>query len=345
MIVKQLQGQTVGDDGGLADGDVGKGAGVDQHRLMLHGVAHGGVDGVAHPCGHGAGNFQILGGDGVALAVIGHHDLADTLPQILQVAGHRQDRHQLGAHGDAELGLHHEAVQTAADADDDIAQALGAEVHDPAHLHALGVNVQTLQALLGQPLVAVIALMLHTGVQGHHRQVVGVHNVVDVAGQTQGELGHGHQQGVAAAGSGTLHVHGGAAGGLTQRAANVEAQLAETFDQAQRNRGFTLAEGRGGNGGNLDKLAVGLILQAVHDLDEVHLRGLAIGDDLIGKQAQLLAEILHGRKGLFGFRGDLPVFVNGGIQRHAAGLVYILAVFEFDCHGVILLVILRSSLK
>ena len=314
---------------------------MDQNRLVLHGVAHGGVDGVAHPCGHGAGNLQVLAGNGFAAAGVGHHDLADTLAQILQVASHGQNSHQLTAHGDAELGFHHKAVQTAADADDDVAQTLRAEVHDPTHLNALGVDVQTLQALLGQPLIIVVALMLHAGVQRHHSQIVGVHDVVDIAGQAQREFGHGHQQGVAAAGCGTLHVHGGAAGGLTQGAAHVQTQLAQTFDQAQRNCGLTLAERRGGNGGDLNELAVGFVLQALHHLDEVDLGGLAIGDHLLGQQAKLLAEILHGGQRLFCFFGDLPILIDRRIQRHAAIGVHILAVFEFDCHRVFLLIILR----
>ena len=85
MVVKQLQGQTVGDDGGLADGDVGEGAGVDQNGLVLHGVAHGGVDGVAHPRGHGAGDLEIFAGDGLAAAGVSNNDLADALAQILEV--------------------------------------------------------------------------------------------------------------------------------------------------------------------------------------------------------------------------------------------------------------------
>ncbi len=93
-----------------------------EHRLMLDGVAHGGVDGVAHPGGHGAGNLEILAGDGLAALGVGDNDLADALTQILQIAGDGEDGHQLGADGDAELGLHQVAVQTAADADDDVAQ-------------------------------------------------------------------------------------------------------------------------------------------------------------------------------------------------------------------------------
>ena len=337
VIIKQLQCQPVGDDGGLADGDVGKGAGVDQHRLVLHAVAHGGVDGVAHPGGHGTGHVQILGGDGLAGLGVGHHDLADPLPQILQILGNGQNGHQLGADGNAELGLHHIAVQTAADADDDVPQALGAEVHDPAHFHTGGVDVQPLQTLLGQPLVGIVPLVLHPGIQCHHGQVMGIDNVIDIAGQAQGELGHGHQQGVAAAGRSTLDVHGGAAGGLPQCAAHVLAQVAQTLDQAQRNGGLTLAEGGGGDGGDFDELAVRLVLQAVHDLDKVDFRGFSIGNDLLGQKAQLVPEILHRGQGLFRFLSDLPVLVHRGIQVYPAVGVYILAVDKIDCHCVFLL--------
>ena len=178
--------------------------------------------------------------------------------------------------------------------------------------------------------------MLHTRVQGDHRQVVRVHNVVDIAGQAEGELGHRHQKGVAAAGCCALDVHGRAAGGLTQSAADIQTQLAETFDQAQGNGGFALAEGGRGDGSDFDELAVGLILQTLHDLDEVDLRGLAVGDDLLGQQAELFPEVVDGGKILLRLFCDLPILVDRRVERDAAGLrVYILAVLEFDCHIIV----------
>ena len=332
VVVEQLQSQTVSDDGGLADSDVGEGAGVDQNGLMLDGVAHGGVDGVTHPGGHSAGNFQILTGDRLAGLGVSNDDLADTLAQVLQVLGNSQDSHQLGADSDAELGLHHEAVQTAADTDDDVTQGLSTEVDDPAHLHALGVDVQTAQALLGQPLVVIVALVLHTGGQSHHSQVVSVHNIVNIAGQAQGELGHGHQQSVAAACCGTLNVHGGAAGGLTQSAAGILADVAQAFDQTQRNGGLTFTEGGGGNSSNFNELAIRLVLQTFHDLDEVDLGGLAVGDDFLGQQAQLFTEEIDRGQGLFCFLSDLPVLVHGGVQSDVAVSMYVLAINKIDCH-------------
>ena len=179
--------------------------------------------------------------------------------------------------------------------------------------------------------------MLHTRVQSDHRQIVRVHNIVNIAGQAKGELGHRHQKRVAAAGSGALDVHRRAAGGLTQSAADIETQLAEALDQAERNGGLALAEGGWGDRGDFDELAVGLVLQAVHDLDEVDLRGLAVGDDLLGQQAELLTEIVYRRQSLFRFLSDLPVLVHGRVQRDVAVGMYILAVYEIDCHGVFLL--------
>ena len=83
MVIEELQPQPVPDDGGLADGDVGKGAGVDQARLVLHGIAKGGVDAIAHPGGHGAGHLQVLGGDRTAGPVVGQHHVADPGAHVL----------------------------------------------------------------------------------------------------------------------------------------------------------------------------------------------------------------------------------------------------------------------
>ena len=221
MIIKHLEADAVGDDGGLAHGDVGKGAGMHHAGLILRRAAQGGVDGVAHPGGHGAADFEVAGGDRLALLIVGHGDLVHSLPQVGQVPDDGEHGHQLGAYGDAELGLHQEAVHLAADADDDVAQALGAEVHNPAHLHPGGVDVQAAQVAFGQFGVIIVALMLHPGGKGYHGQVVGIHNVVDVAGESHGELGHGDEQGIAAAGSSSLDIHGGAARGLADTAAYV----------------------------------------------------------------------------------------------------------------------------
>jgi hypothetical protein len=203
---------------------------------------------------------------GLPLLSKGHGDVVEALFQVGQVADHGQDGHTLGTHGDAELGLHGEAVIAAAEADDDVAQGLGAEVDNPAHFHAGGVDVQAAHAgQAGQLLVVVVALVLHARGHGHHGQVVGVHDVVDVAGEPQGELGHGNQQGVAAAGRRSLDVHGGAAGRLTQGAAHVDTTHAQAFHQAAGGGAFAFTQGSRGDGGDFDVLAVGFVFETVDD--------------------------------------------------------------------------------
>ena len=171
-----------------------------------------------------------------------------------------------------------------------------------------------------------------------------VHNIVDVAGQAEREFGHGHQQSVAAACCGTLDIHGRAAGGLTQAAADIFAEFTEAFDQAEGGGGFSFAQRGRGNRRDFNELAVWLILQTVHDLDEVQLRGLTVGDDFIRQQAQLLPEIFDRGERLFRFFCDLPVLVDCRIERHMAVFVHVLAIFEFDCHRVFLLVFRDLSL-
>jgi len=186
VIVEEFQPNTVGYNGGLANGDVGKRSRMHHAGIVFGGTHHGWIDGVAHKSGHGVADFQITSRDGFAGLVEGHRDVVEPFFQVGQIADNRQDGHTLGAHGDAESGLHRKAVHAAADTDNDVAQGLGTKVDDPAHLHTGGIDIQTRHA--GQPiqlLVIVVALMLHASGQGHHSQVVGIHDVVDVAGQTQ----------------------------------------------------------------------------------------------------------------------------------------------------------------
>ena len=335
MVIKQLQPQTVADDRGLADGDVGKGPRVDQHRLMLHRVAQRGVDGVPHPGGHGPGHLQVLGGNGPSLLVIGQHDAADAPSQVLQIPGHGEDSHQLRADRDVGAGIHGIAVHLPlAKADTHLSQGLAAEIQHKAPLHALRIDIQPPQAAFGQRLVVIIALMLHTGIQGGHSQIMGVHNVVDIAGQAQGELRHGNEQGVPAAGGGALYVHGGAAGRLAQTAAHVGTQTSQSLDQAQRRSRLPLAQGRWGNGRYLNILAVRPVLQALHDPQKVQLGGLAIGQQFLWQQTQLPAEPVYRGQGLLRRRTDLPVLVNSRIKDRAPGSVGVGTVFKVKSHAV-----------
>ena len=144
VVVEELQAQKIPDHRGLPDGDVGEGSGVHQHRLVLHGGAEGGVDGVPHPGRHGPGHLEVLGRYGVPALVVGQGDPPDPLPEIFEVLDDGKDRHELRGDRDLEPRFHHEAVHPAPEADDDPAQGLGAEVHGPAPLHPSWIDVQAL---------------------------------------------------------------------------------------------------------------------------------------------------------------------------------------------------------
>ena len=240
--------------------------------LVLCRAAEGGVNGIAHPGGHGAGYFQVAGGNRFALLIIGYGNIVHSLPQVSQVPDNGQHSHQLGADGNAELGLHQEAVHTSANADDDVAQTLGAEVHNPAHLYPVGVDIQAAHlAEPGQLLVIIVALVLHSGSKRYHRQVVSIHDVVDITGKTHGEFGMGNKYGVAAAGSGALDIHRGTAGRLADTATHILPLLAQTFHKTHRGGCLAFAQRRGGNRGHLNVLAVRLFLEPLHYLQEIEL--------------------------------------------------------------------------
>jgi hypothetical protein len=165
--------------------------------------------------------------------------------------------------------------------------------------------------------VGVVALVLHPGGERHHSQVVRVGDVVDIAGQAHGELGHGNEQGVAAAGSRALHVHGRSARWLPDGAANVEASLPETFYQAERGSGLALSEGGRRHRCDLDVLAVRPVSKPIHDPDEIELGNPAVWGDLIPGQAEPLAPLVRRRQILLCCLSDLPGLRLGGVVGHS----------------------------
>ena len=186
VVVKQFQADAIGNDRRLTHGNVGKRPGMHHTGVVLGGAHQGGVDGIAHESRHGIADFQIARRDGFAAFVKRHGNVVEALFQIGQIPDNCQDGHALGAYRDAEFGLHGESIHATPQTDDNVAQRLRTKIHDPAHFHTRGVDVQAAHA--GQPFqlfVVVIALVLHAGSQCHHRQVMGIHDVIDIAGQTQ----------------------------------------------------------------------------------------------------------------------------------------------------------------
>jgi hypothetical protein len=246
-----------------------------------------------------------------------NRNVVDAFFEVTEVGGHGQDGHQLGADGNPEFGLHGEAVIASAEADDDVSQGLCAKVDNPAHFHAGGVDVQAAHAgQAGQLLIVVVALMLHTRGHGHHGQVVGVHDVVDVAGQPQGELGHGNQQGVAATGRRSLDVHGGAAGRLPQGTAHVDTTHAQAFHQAAGGGAFAFTQGSRGDGGDFDVLAIGFVFETVDHFQKVNFCQTPHGKHFLFLEPQLLLPLFRRRHVFFSCFRNLPVCHINRIVSH-----------------------------
>jgi hypothetical protein len=165
-------------------------------------------------------------------------DAAQPLPQVRQplVAVHqRQDGHNLRGDGDVVAGdagdavgavgkMGHQLPQRARSlrqrlvglpglqTDDDVAQRPVVDVHHPVPEDGVGVNVQAgdLRAELRQLLVGHLHFVENAGINGRRQQVVGHADRMDVAGQVEVEVLHGHHLGVATTGRAALDAEGSA---------------------------------------------------------------------------------------------------------------------------------------
>src|SRR5262249_6395239 len=72
----------VGDDGVGAGGDVAEWSTVDERGAALEGLHEVWLDRVPEEHGHGAGDLEVLGGDGAAVAAGGQHDPAEPGPHV-----------------------------------------------------------------------------------------------------------------------------------------------------------------------------------------------------------------------------------------------------------------------
>ena len=314
VVVGELERDLVGHDRGLSDRDVGEGAGVHEAGLPLDGLEQVGVDGIAHPRGHRARHFEVFGGDRIALLVVGDHDLAHAPPEVRHVAEDRKDRHHLGGHRNVEARRHHETVLLAPDTDDDVAQGLGAEVDHPAHLHPVGIDVESPQVSLRQSRVAVVELVLHARGERDHAEVVGIDERVDVSGEAERELGERDALREPASRRRALDVEGGPARRLADAGGDPAAALADALQQSHRGRRLAFSERRGVDGGDLDELAVRASFEATQHARVVHFRNVpAVGNQLVAGDAELFRELLGGLHSGLGRLRDLPIGVLSGV--------------------------------
>ena len=126
------------------------------------------------------------------------------------------------------------------------------------------------------------------------QQVVGRAHRVDVAGEVEVEVLHGDDLGVAAARRAALDAEDRAHAGLAQADDRVLADLVHRLGEADGGDRLALAQRRRGDGGDVDVLAVGLVLEAREDV-EVDLRlVLAVQLEVVLLEPDLPGDVKNG---------------------------------------------------
>ena len=143
-------------------------------------------------------------------------------------------------------------------------------------------------------------------------QVVGRADGVDVAGEVEVEVLHREELRVAAAGGAALDAEDRPEGRLAQGEHGVDADGVHALGEADGRDRLALAQRRRGDGGDVDDLAVRLVLQPVEEGHVVDL-GLVAAVELqfILEDAGLLGDRLDGLHG--GGLGDLDVARHRGL--------------------------------
>ena len=322
-VIAERAGEAIGDDRVLPDRDVGERPGVHEHRLALDRLHQRRLDCVHQEGAHRAVHLEIGGRHWCAGLRVGHDDLREPPAKIRQVGRHRENRHHLRGDGDVEAGVAGIAIESAAATDRDAPQPLCAEVHRPAELDALRVDVQPLQAAFSEPGVVMVALVLQARVERDHGQVVGIGDRIDVAGETERERRERNHLGKPAAGGGALDVEGRPARGLAHAPDHFLAEPPQALDKAERGRRLPLAERGRGDRRDVDVLGALSLPDSGEHLRDVDLREVAavrIPFALLdAKLANELGGWLHAGLGRL---GDLPVLHLRRIQRlHQPSLI------------------------
>ena len=209
--------------------------------------------------------------------------------QIGEVGSQAEDGHDLARHGDVEASFARVAVGGPAKRGDDFAQRPVVHVDGAAPGHPARVDVE---------LVAPIDVI----VDQRREQIVGGADGVEVAGEMEIDVLHGHDLGIAAAGSASLHAETGAEARLAHADDRLLADMIERIAKTDGGGGLAFAGRRGRDGGDEDQLAVGPAGER-GDIVERDLRlVVAVWQDKFRRNVELLGSDLNDRPHFGGLR-------------------------------------------
>ena len=147
--------------------------------------------------------------------------------------------------------------------------------------------------------------MVDVVVDQRGQEVVSQADGIEVAGEMQIDVFHGHHLRHAAAGRAALHAKYRAQAGLAQANNGFLADTVQCIAQAHGGSGLALAGRCGADGGDQNQFAVGALVQAVHILQR-HLGFVAaIGIERIVRNTEPCGDLADGLHG--GLLGDFDV--------------------------------------
>ena len=126
--------------------DIGKRAAVDEGRVVFQGLYQVGLERFAQQHRHGAMGLEIACADGLLIAGIADHDIAQALFQVLHAGSQTEDGHDFRGHHNVKTVLARIAIARPAQGHGDVAQRTIVHVHDAlpgdaAHIDTQGIAV------------------------------------------------------------------------------------------------------------------------------------------------------------------------------------------------------------
>jgi hypothetical protein len=281
-------------------GDVRERPAVDEGRSALEGLEQVRLDRVDQQDGHGACDADVLARDRLAARRRRQDDPSESGPQVVEVRGKGEHRHDLRRHRDHPLRLTRDAVLPAAQADDRATHGPVADVDDPwpedrERIDAVGIAV------------------MKTVVEERGGEVVGGADGVDVAGEVEVEVLHRDDLAVAAARRAALDPEHGAERWLTDADGRPMADVVEALAEADSRRRLALSERRRRDRGDDDVLAARPLRLDAPDALERDLRlRPAVQLDLVVAQTEVRGNV-RDQPG-----GHRPCDLQVGRERHRA---------------------------
>ena len=230
-------------------GDIRKRAAVDKRRSSLESLHKVGLYGVLQKRRHSSLCLKPAARHGAVLSIISDDDARKARFKVGSGLGKAEYRHNFAGNGDVKAVVALDPVLFAAEAVADIPELPVVHIDASAPGYSFRVNAK------GVPVHYVI--IYHRG-----KQIVRRADGVDIAGEVEVYILHGHYLRVASAAGAALYSEHGAKRRLAQRSGRIFAYLPQAVGKADSGRGLALACRCRRYGRNKNELAVGIFVIA-----------------------------------------------------------------------------------